>query len=151
MQFQVPQNIAMEDRIVGPLTIMQFAIVVIGGGISFFFLNLGGLPGWMSKGIGGFFALLTILLAMGKFNDQPLYRFFRFLIAYVVTPKTRVWRKSGREVNLIKPSSQVVKGQVRTTSKNISKADVARLAVVLDSRGKAGVLPPQTPDQKKQP
>ena len=31
MRYKVPQNIDMEDRIVGPLTMVQFVIVMIGG------------------------------------------------------------------------------------------------------------------------
>jgi hypothetical protein len=151
MQFQVPQNIAMEDRIVGPLTMIQFVIVVVGGGIAFFFINLTGAPAWFSKGIGGFLAFATVVFAIGKFNDQPLYRFFKFIIAYVITPKTRVWHKGGGEVNLIRPSQHRVNA-VQRTYKHVSKADVARLAVVLDSRGREGVLPPQQPaETQKEP
>ena len=152
MQFQVPQNIAMEDRIVGPLTLIQFVIVVVGGGISFFFINLTGLPTWFSRGVGGFFALLTLVIAMGKFNDQPLYKFFRFIIAYVVTPKTRIWHKGGSEINLIKPSQHAVKNQTHHATKKVSKEDLARLAVVLDSRGQSGVVPQGagTPNQPPQ-
>jgi hypothetical protein len=149
MQFQVPQNIAMEDRIVGPLTLIQFVIVVVGGGIAFFCLNLTGLPGWMSRGLGGFFALITVLVAMGKFNDQPLYRFFRFILAFLFTPKTRVWHKGGSEVNLIRPSQHTLANQTKHVTKRFSKSDLARLAVVLDSRGREGVIPPQAQPQQK--
>ena len=142
MQFQVPQNIAMEDRIVGPLTMIQFVIVVVGGGTAFFFINLGG-PIWFSKGIGGILAFLTVILAVGKFNDQPMYRFFKFIIAYVITPKTRIWHKSGSDINLISHSQHVADNHTQHSLKHVSKADVARLALVLDSRGKSGIVPQQ--------
>ena len=43
MQFQVPQGIDMEDKIVGPLTLIQFLYLLVGGVIDYLlFLNLKG-------------------------------------------------------------------------------------------------------------
>jgi len=141
MQFQVPQNIAMEDRIVGPLTLIQFIIVLVGGGISFLFINLTSAPPLLSRGFAILFAVITLIVAMGKFNDQPMYRFFRFILAFILTPKTRVWHKGGSEIQLIKPSQHAISNQSLHVAKKVSKNDLARLAVVLDSRGRSGVLP----------
>lgn len=141
MQFQVPQNIAMEDRIVGPLTVIQFVIVVVGGGIAFFIFNQTSLPPVLTRSVAGTIALLTAIIAIGKFNDQPMYRFFKYIIAFVVTPKTRVWHKNGGEVNLIKPSEAKDEGSHLHAPKRVSREDIARLANVLDSRGKEGSLP----------
>jgi hypothetical protein len=149
MQFQVPQNITMEDRIVGPLTIIQFVIVVVGGGMAFFLFNLTSLPNIVSRGGAGVIALITAIIAIGKFNDQPMYRFFKYIIAYVVTPKTRVWHKNGGEVQLISRSEHKDDGSKLHAPKRVSQADIARLATVLDSRGAQGSIPSDVPPANK--
>lgn len=143
MQFRVPQNITMEDRIVGSLTIIQFAILIIGGGIAFFALTSPLLVKLAPLNIilGGFFALLTGIMALLPFNGQPMYRFFRFIIAFALAPKTRVWHKTGKEVHLIRQSNHRVTAAKTTRAKQVSKEDIARLSLVLDSRGQAGMVP----------
>lgn len=149
MQFQVPQNITMEDRIVGPLSMIQFILLVVGGFIAFFVFTAEFLPTWIARGAGGLIALTTVVLVMGKFNDQPLYRFFRYIIAFVVTPKTRIWRKAGGEHNLIRPNAPTAKAEQRAVARRVSKEDIYRLATLVDSRGQIGTLPPVVQPEKK--
>ena len=137
MQFRVPQNIAMEDRIVGPLTAMQFGILVIGLGIAFLIYSSLSLPDLIREGGGAFFAILTITLSVGKFNDQPMHKFFRFIIAFATSPKVRVWRKTGKEVGLIRPAPINTTEDQHHVVKNTSRKDIARLAAILDSRGQS--------------
>ena len=145
MQFQVPQNITMEDRIIGPLTAIQFGIVVLGGGASFFVFQSRGIPSPLNAVIGLFLALLTVIMAIGKFNDQPLYRFTRFIVAFIFSPKVRVWHKGGGEEKvLVLPNPHNQNKQATRVVKNFSKHDIARLATVLDSRGTVGVAPKVT-------
>ncbi len=136
MQFRVPQNIAMEDRIVGPLTAIQFGILVVGGGLAFLIYTSLSLPDLVRQVGGGFFALLTVVLSIGKFNDQPMYRFFRFILAYVFKPKTRVWHKTGKETQLIRPVSIKNDDDKKHSARKIKPGELATLAAVLDSRGK---------------
>ena len=147
MQFKVPQNVTMEDRIAGPLTLVQFGILVVGGGIAYVIFNITVIAPFNSI-LAITVALLAALLSIGKFNDQPLYRFFRYIILFFTTPRTRVWHKSGGEVELIKPSQKPQKDASASLSKHVSKTDIARLAVVLDSRGSAAI-PPQISATKK--
>lgn len=143
MQFKVPQNIMMEDRIAGPLTMVQFLICVAGGGIAFFILNLKSIAPANVVGA-GLMALLTIIIAVGRFNDQPMYRFFKYIILFITTPRTRVWHKGGHaEVQLVKPKEVKTSDEKGHAVKNISKQDIARLAVVIDSRGKMSTPPKQ--------
>jgi len=143
MQFKVPQNISMEDRIAGPLTLIQFVIIVLGGGAAFLFLNILSINP-VNKIGAAVIALLTAVLAMGKFNDQPMYTFFRFLIVFALTPKTRVWQKSHVNTNLVTPKAHDENKEKKHVVKNISRQDIARLALVLDSRGTIST-PPKTP------
>jgi len=136
MQFRVPQNIAMEDRIVGPLTAIQFVILVVGLGVAFLIFS-SGLPNPIRISGGVFFALFTIAMSMGKFNDQPMHRFFRFIIAFATSPKVRIWRKTGKEISLIRPAPAIAEADQRHAPRKTSKDEIARLAAVLDSRGQS--------------
>jgi hypothetical protein len=140
MQYQVPQNITMEDRILGPITTTQFVILVVGGLSAFFVLNQTWLPGSIETWLAGGMALLVALVALGKFNDQPLYRFGKFIIAFLFTSKIRVWKKGSPQPVLIKPSEHRVQERQRN-QKRVTRVDIARVAQVVDTRGRAGVVP----------
>jgi hypothetical protein len=141
MQFQVPQNIAMEDKIVGPLTAIQFGIVIVGGGFSFWLYSATWIPAPLNVIIGVFGALITAILALGKFNDQPMYRFIKYIFAFLGSPKTRIWRKSGPEQKLISTVKQEEQQVKQYGQKSVTRKDLARLAEVLDSRGQSGAVP----------
>jgi len=142
MQFQVPQNITMEDRIIGSLTPIQFAIVVLGGLASFIIFTNQSLPSPLNLILGGGLGIVTIIMALGKFNDQPMYRFFRHIVAFVMAPKVRVWhKKGGAEVRLVRPNPAAKQTQAVHTVKKVSRQDIAKLAVLLDSRGTIGAPP----------
>ncbi|HSI20178.1 MAG TPA: PrgI family protein [Verrucomicrobiae bacterium] len=147
MQFRVPQNITMEDRIAGPFTAIQFALLVLGGMASFLIFT-SGLPSPLNKIIGGLMGMLTLLLSVGKFNDQPMYRFFRFIIAFVASPKVRIWKKGGAEHVLIKAAPHKSNEPVHGHARKVSKSDLAGLAAVLDTRGQQGMVP-VNPEEKK--
>jgi hypothetical protein len=145
MQFRVPQNIAMEDRVVGPLTAIQFGILVVGGLISFLIFTSTGPLNPLQQIIGGILGFATVVLAMGKFNGQPMYHFFRFIILFLFSPKMRVWRKTGQQPVLIKPSAVDTKALLKPVSRIVTKTEIAGLAEVVDSRGQYGMLPKPPP------
>jgi hypothetical protein len=141
MQYQVPQNITMEDRIAGPLTAIQFTIVVIGGLSSFYLITGNFLPSPLNIIIGGGLAFITVVMALGKFNDQPMYRFFRFIILFIITPKVRVWHKVGTDTKLIQQSATKPDSGQQITLKKVSRKDISQLASLLDTRGNKGFVP----------
>lgn len=90
MQFQVPQFIQTEDKVVGPLSLRQFFYVAIGGGISgilYFFLQ----P-WL-------WAVLTVIIlgaalaiAFLKIEGRPLQKVILSAFQYYWSPQTYVWQ-----------------------------------------------------------
>jgi|GEM_PF-302402 len=91
MQFEVPQFIEIEDKIIGPLTWRQFIYLAGGGGIliilyltvPFIFIIIIGLP----------FMALAVALAFHKVNNRPLSIFLESSINYLTKTKLYLWKR----------------------------------------------------------
>jgi hypothetical protein len=91
MQFNVPQFIETEDKIVGPLTLKQFLYIAGGAGILFvawFFLKL-----WAFVLLAIPIGLICSVLAFYKVNGRPFVAFLGSLFSYLTKPKLYIWRK----------------------------------------------------------
>jgi hypothetical protein len=91
MQFQVPQFIETEDRIIGPLTLKQFGFIAVGFGISlflFYFLNL-----WLWIFLILIVNTITISFAFVKINGIPLPQVTMAALSYFWKPKFYLWKK----------------------------------------------------------
>ncbi len=91
MQFQVPQFIETEDKIIGPLTIKQFLYIAAGGALCFslfFFLNTGV---WI------FFVILImpifLILAFAQVNGRPLPGVLISALGYYWKPRFYIWKR----------------------------------------------------------
>ena len=91
MRFRVPQNIDMQDRIVGPLTMAQFAYAVIGSGLAWGTYT--SLPKPFSMGVAVLIAFITICVIFVKINEQPFLTFIGHMFIYALNPKQMVWNQ----------------------------------------------------------
>lgn len=99
MQFQVPQFIETEDKIVGPLSWRQFAYIACAGAISvILFLILNPILWFI---ITLFVAGVGIVLAFVPVNGRPMIVFLRALFDNIWRPKVYVFQpRSSRETEL---------------------------------------------------
>lgn len=133
MQFQVPQGIDLEDKIVGPLTLVQFLYLLSGGvicyllfltfGFNFFFWILG-LP----------IALVALALTFLKIQDQPLSYFVKAGFGYLSRPKIRLWRRQGFNPPRIKAVKKKTTPIKIAPKKRIEKSELEKLAYSLDTQ-----------------
>ncbi len=117
MQFQVPQFIEIEDKIIGPLTIKQFMYVAIGFGISFaayFFLNL-----FLFFVVVIFVNSITLSLAFAKVNGIPLPKIAASAIGYFWKPKFYLWKKVQASPTRVEKG-----GQMKVEEKKNSLGDI---------------------------
>lgn len=90
MQFQVPQFIEVEDKIIGPLTIRQFIYLATGAGISVML--------YFAVETWAWFLLSIILLgtagafAFIKVNGRPFYMMIFAGTRFFWNPHTYVWQ-----------------------------------------------------------
>ena len=97
MQFQVPQFVEVEDKIVGPLTALQFAYVA--GGAGFLFAMWLVLPLWLAILVGGPVAMLGVGLAFYKVNDRPLMVTLEAGFNYLLRTKLYIWEKKKPKIS----------------------------------------------------
>jgi hypothetical protein len=138
MQFKVPQNIDMEDKIIGPLTLLQFIYLVIGGVFLYSTIKAGNVPMIIFAGIP--VALLALALCFVKIQDQPFSKFVVSLLFFLTRPKTRVWSKDTALEELpTTQAAQPIKTLQTPIHKKVKKSELEKLSQVIDTRGWAGV------------
>lgn len=91
MQYQVPQFIELEDKIVGPLTLKQFGYIAGAGVLCFilFFTLKFGFALFLSVPIGA----LALALAFGKVKGVPMPRYLMAMIGFALKPQMYLWKK----------------------------------------------------------
>ncbi len=136
MQYKVPQNIDMQDRIVGPLTLVQF-LYLLTGGITIYVL----FTVLAAKSITLFFilavpiGLFSFALAFLKIQDQTFGKFVLSFVTFLFKPKTRLWVKEGKTPELVVTTVVNTKDD-RIAHKSLKRTQVERLAQTLDSSGR---------------
>lgn len=104
MQFQVPQFIDIEDKVIGPLTIKQFLYLLAAGVIIFILYKLLSLFAMFILAIP--VLGIAIPLAFVKVHGQPFVsiigNFFRFL----KKPDFYIWKKSVAKKNIPEPAEE---------------------------------------------
>lgn len=140
LQYQVPQFVDVEDRIIGPLTIKQFLMFVMNAMIvATLYLALP-LPATIVLGvpITAFFGLLAFFKVSGRSFVWFLYAFVRFLF----TGKLFLWDRRGDTPRVRVGSVDVVdavvarRGLVAAPSAGVIESRIQRLAQLLDTSGK---------------
>lgn len=90
MQFQVPQFIETEDKVVGPFTIRQFIYVAIGGGIAVMLFFT------VQTAVAAILGLLALVIAgaLGfvKIQGRPLIDVVLAAAGFYWKPQTYVWQ-----------------------------------------------------------
>jgi len=142
MQYPIPQNVDIEDKLIGPLTLKQF-LYLLGGGILEFL--------WFSMFDMEFFVLVSIptiglaaALAFVKIYDKPFIEFLLVMAHFVVTSRRRVWKRVPGALTTQSTKDQEVKTKHKeeesrlrklAKEKQIRMRNLSDLAVVLDTVG----------------
>ena len=145
MQFKVPQNIDMEDKIVGPLTLTQFMELVFCCLVSYAIWRYGGTI--LAIAVGGPILLFGLALAFLKIQDQPFSRFALSLAQYVIRPKYRVWKKDPMLEKIAVPTAitpihhdeeeAALNAQMQRRSE--TRSQLESLSQLLDTQGNGAV------------
>lgn len=92
MQFNVPQFIEVEDKIIGPFTLKQFLFILGGAAILFtVWLLLPNLLIFIVIAIP--VLILTLALAFYKVDGRPFLTYFLSIIGFLSKPRLYLWKK----------------------------------------------------------
>lgn len=91
-QFLVPQFIDVEDKVIGPITVRQFIIMLVTGLLIFITYKLADFSlfvvlGVIQFAVGGTLAFLRV-------NGQPFHFFLLNFLETARSPRRRVWNKT---------------------------------------------------------
>lgn len=93
MQFQVPQFLDVEDKVIGPLTIKQFLYVLGGAGFAYLTYRFVPVIGLL---LSAFFLALGATLAFYKFNNKPFVYIIEAAFNYLRNTRLYVWNRKER-------------------------------------------------------
>lgn len=131
-QYQVPQFINVEDRIVGPLTLKQFLYLLGGvavGAILYFSLQFALMVIAMIP-----VSILALAMAFLTINGQPFAKILTSALNFYMKPRLFVWKSIQHETKKV-PSSGGKTGGVGIP--NIRQSRLSDLAWSLDIKEKS--------------
>ena len=143
LQYKIPQNVGIEDKIVGPFSLRQLIILAVGGGISYvlfaitsriYELNV------LEYILIAFPALFALAAAMLKIHNVTFIKYLMLLLEFAIKPKKRMWNHRGISA-LVDPdlrdqaAAKKNEGKAQEADKSRKNVNLRDLSVTLDSGG----------------
>lgn len=136
--YKIPQNVDLEDKIFGPLTLKQFLYLLGAGLVTFisFSTIYTALPAvfYVVTAVTWIVAVAFIFV---RPNDQPFSRFINSFLWFALHPNRRVWRRlpSLKEIKLHDDTDVPKVVAPARPSEEEARTRLQRLAHVVDTRG----------------
>jgi len=136
MQFKVPQNVQIEDKILPFMTLRQLIICGVGGGFTYLvYLMLERQPLSIWSPPVGILALITVSIAFLKVRGIPFVSFVLLLLERYLNEPKRVWVKSAGDIfpklSAAKSKTKKEDPKKKTLPENSAK-DIKKLSRMLD-------------------
>jgi hypothetical protein len=157
---KIPQNVYIEDRIVGPLTLRQTMIMALGGGFSYAMYSLvskanGAPPGMAATIILWLPCVISVAFALIKINDLSLSRILLLSIERAQKAPVRTWSpRRGISITIRTSSGKKdTRSQGPTTPQGEAQQKIKELSNLIDgsftpmaSQAPEQPLPPDAPE-----
>jgi len=132
---KIPQNIYVEDRIIGPITLRQIIIVLLGSGFSYALwssIQAAGFTSPFHTGIAWTPAVIAAAFAFLKINDISLFRMCLLFLERMEKPRIREWGpRQGISINIV-TSKLVTEDALVIPQKIFEESKVQTLSKMLD-------------------
>ncbi|MBT4277318.1 PrgI family protein [Candidatus Falkowbacteria bacterium] len=136
-QFVVPQFISVESKILGPITVRQFVLLMGALLLSILFYKFADFTLFLflttvNFGIAGMFSF-------GKVNGRPIHYFLLNFVQTTFLPRKRVWCKdfSVAEIkNRIEAKKNIDDEIIYSKPKLLEKSRLSELSLVVDTGGR---------------
>ena len=139
LQYKIPQNVGIEDRIVGPFSLRQLIIVAVGGGISYVLFAISSklyelnILEYIVLALPGLVALAAALI---KINNITFTKFVLLALEFTIKPNKRLWDHRGI-LAIVAPdlSEKNKEKKIESEVKNKKNVNLRDLSKILDSGG----------------
>lgn len=133
MQFVVPQFIDVEDKILGPLSVRQFIILLVGVVFLIAAYRLADLQLFIFEAV--VIAVLVIAFAFLRVNGRPFHQFVLSLLQTLKKPRLRIWHRVVTHDELRLPSAPVQTQSQAPTKPPLTASRLAELSLIVDTGG----------------
>ena len=136
-QFIVPQFIDVEDKILGPVSVRQFIVVLAGAGLIAgayqILAKLAGLfPVFLFTAVG--ILILTIVFAFMRVNGRPFHLFMLNVLQSLKNPRMRIWNNQDFTERLQYRKEPPPPAPI-PTKHPMTQTKLARLSLIVDTGG----------------
>ena len=129
-RYKVPQKIELQDKLVGPLTFLQFGYLLLGSIVSFGIFKTGN---WVMIILVAIpIVLLSLALAFVKVQNQSFGSFIFNLIVFIFNPKTRVWHHGQTSIPTIIKSGVNQQKIKKINPKKLDRKTINQISQQLD-------------------
>ncbi|MCX6786031.1 MAG: PrgI family protein [Candidatus Komeilibacteria bacterium] len=135
-QFTVPQFIDVEDKIIGPITVRQFIIMIVAGLFLFLEYKLSDFAFFLFIGIPT--ALVFLVFAFVKVNGVGFHYFVLNIIQTFKKPALRVWHRhldSPLSVSAAAGGSTAASAVQPAVKQALNRSRLSDLALLIDTGG----------------
>jgi len=135
-QLVVPQFLDVETKIIGPITLRQFMVLLVGGVFVFICYKISDFMLFVVEAVGIF--AITGIIAFLKINGRPVHYFLLNFIETAKKPKLKVWFKSwtNNEIKVLmrQPKEEIIT-EIVPTKEFVSESKLAELSLIVDTGG----------------
>ncbi len=153
---KIPQNVHIEDRIVGPLTLKQVIICAIGGGFSYaLFASMSKTYGTLALPIQVLIwlpAVVSAAFAFIRINDISMMRLCLLLLEKMNKPATRTWTPRRGIIINVRTFHTVAENKTKYATNAVdlkAREKFDELSTVLDQHPIENI-PPSNPENSEQ-
>lgn len=130
-QFQVPQFIEHEAKLIGPFTLKQAVILGFTGAILFVLWFI--VEKWLFFLLGLPLTVLAALVTFLKINGRPLIDFVAAFFSFFISPQLFIWQKKELAVPKKRKGSRIRETETfQGPSIEVTKQEIRQLASKLD-------------------
>ncbi|HPL93355.1 MAG TPA: PrgI family protein [bacterium] len=132
-QYVVPQFITVEDKILGPITVRQFLILLVDTGLMFVFYKLFDFTLFLALAIPvtGF----MMILAFVRIGGQPFHFFLLSILSMLKISRVRVWQGNAKVIMDLDYAAKKEE-EVVVKIKNFDASRISELSKTVDTGGK---------------
>lgn len=141
MQFKIPQNVEVEDKIIAFISFKQLFIIMGGGGIAYlvYIIAVDKFPitAWAIPVV--VILLLTALTAFFKIDNITFAKAILLFLEMIINPKKRLWETSSSFISqldiLASLSDKEINKSQQVEARQLEMNDLDTITSILDKNG----------------